>query len=86
MSEVTQDKSIVIDTPEGMEVFKLLQCIGRLRIEVNTGLAFKLSTLAAAKRYYGLEIGTKKRCLAELEKMYEQVKAGTLDPMTLRKA
>jgi hypothetical protein len=79
------EQSIIIDTPAGMEVFKLLQCIGRLRIEVNTGLAFRQSTLQAAKRYYGLTCSTKRKALELLEDLHAQVKAGDLDPMALRK-
>lgn len=60
------DSGFVIDTPDGLAYFALLQCIHRLKLETETGLGFRTSTLAAANRAYGLKIRTKKEMLATL--------------------
>lgn len=57
----------VINTPDGIAYFQLLSIRGRLKIEVETGLRSSVSSLAAAKRLYGIHKNTKKGALAELE-------------------
>lgn len=63
---------IMIDTPDGIEHFKMAQCIARLRIETKTGLKFRQSTLKAVKSYYGCPYQTKAKALAWLEDLYER--------------
>jgi hypothetical protein len=63
---------VVIDTPAGMEHFRLCQHIAALRIEVNTGMKHSRgSVMNSAKQLYGIQKQTKKGVLAELEKLYK---------------
>jgi len=58
---------VVIDTPEGMAYFRLLQVRGALSIEVKTGKSHSRgSVLKLAQREYGIKSRTKKGALAEL--------------------
>lgn len=63
--------SIIADTPQSIRFFSLLSIRGRLSIEVNTGMRVsnRVSTLAAAKRNFGVVSNTKKGALAEVEAM-----------------
>jgi hypothetical protein len=45
--------TIVIDTPEGIEAYRLLVMYHRMRME-ERGLRFKISTFAAARRELGM--------------------------------
>lgn len=63
---------IMIDTPDGIEHFKMAQCIARLRIETKTGLKFRQPTLKAVKSYYGCPYQTKAKALTWLEDLYER--------------
>jgi len=71
--ELNQKPMVSIDTPDGLEHFKICQCIARLRLETSTGLKFKTSTLRAVQTYYGVTARTKKGALAELETLYKEV-------------
>jgi len=62
----------IIDTPEGMERFRMCQFIARLRIETMTGLGFRQPTLKHARLIYGLKSRTKKAGLEELESLYKE--------------
>jgi len=64
--------TVLIDTPEGIAHHQLCTCIARLRIEVNTGLSSRVSTLKAVKAIYGCPKQTKKGALAWLEAFYEK--------------
>ena len=63
----------VIDTPEGIEHFRVVTLISALRIEVSTGMKMSrgISALAVAKRDYGCPKGTKKGALAWMKSYYE---------------
>jgi predicted DNA-binding protein (UPF0278 family) len=62
---------IVIDTPAGMDHFRLCQHIAALRIEVNTGMRHSQgSVMKSAKQAYGIQKQTKAGVLGELEKLY----------------
>lgn len=77
------DETIVLDQPWQMEMFKLLQCIHRLKIEIGTGLKFRQSTLAAANKYYGVRCRTKVAALEALEELQRKVEDRELHPMQL---
>lgn len=52
--------------------FHLAQCIGSLRIEVNTGMRHSQgSVLKLTQQLYGVKSRTKKGALQELEDLYE---------------
>jgi len=56
-----------------VNVFHLAQCIGSLRIEVNTGMVHSQgSVLKLVQRQYGVRSKTKKGALKELEELYFQ--------------
>ena len=56
-----------------MNLFNLMQCIGALSIEVNTGMKHsKGSVLAHAQRTFGVRSKTKKGALEELRKIYKE--------------
>ena len=57
----------MVTTKDGIAFFQLLSIRGRLKIEVETGLKSRVSTLAAAKALYGVFSNTKKGALAEIE-------------------
>lgn len=68
--------TIVIDTPEGIAFFRLLQLRGALRIEVELGLRMgRGSLLAAVNREYGTNFRRKADALAFLDEVVEEVKA-----------
>lgn len=64
--------TVLIDTPEGIAHYQMCACIARLRIEVQTGMTSRASTLKAVKAIYGCPKQTKKGALAWMEQMYEQ--------------
>lgn len=68
----TTQTATIIDTPEGMAHFAMCQCIGRLRIEVSTGMKFRQSTLAAVQHAYGIKGRTKRAALKELQALYAE--------------
>jgi hypothetical protein len=65
-------ESIVIDTPEGIAHYQMASCIARLRLEVESGMGFRVSTLKAVKALYGCPKQTKKGALEWLEALYEK--------------
>ncbi len=69
------NEGFVIDTPEGIAFFRLLQFIARLKIEINTGLKSRQPTLKIARQVYGLKSKTKQGALRELEQLRDQLKA-----------
>lgn len=44
----------IIDTPEGIEAFRLLSIKGRLSLELK-GLRFRINTFPAVKREFGFK-------------------------------
>ena len=71
---VYEDGTIVIDTPEGIEMARRLTVRSALRIEVKTGLKNRAPIFRLAKDIvasYGVDPkGTKKGVLAQLEELY----------------
>lgn len=66
------DKPIIIDTPEGIEHYRVCVLIACLRIEVNTGMkASRGNVLQAAKSSYPVTGRTKKKVLEELLAYYK---------------
>lgn len=62
---------IVIDTPDGMAHFAMLQVIGALSIEVNTGMSHSRgSIMNLARQRYGCTKRTKAGVLAEMRALY----------------
>jgi hypothetical protein len=60
------------DPALGGSLFNLMQCIGALRIEVNTGMRHSRgSVLKHSQRTFGVTARTKKVALAQLEELYE---------------
>ena len=61
-----------IDTPEGIEHFRICAVIGALRVEVKTGMKASrgVSALRVAQMY-GCPKNTKKGALAWMESFYE---------------
>lgn len=63
---------IAIDTPEGIEHYRLCAHISRLHIEIQTSLSSKLSTLKSAQTLYGVKSRTRKGALEELLALYKE--------------
>jgi len=64
---------MIIDTPEGMDHFRLASLIAMLTIEVATGMSHSRgSILKVAQSQYGCVKRTKKGALAELRAMYAE--------------
>jgi hypothetical protein len=67
-------EATIIDTPEGIELYRIASAIAMLRIEVNTGMKHSRgSVLQACKANWGCPKGTKKGALAWMESYYEKV-------------
>lgn len=67
------NQPIVIDTPEGIQAFHMLQVIGALSIEINTGMSYsKGSVMKLAQQRYGCVKRTKKAVLAEMRAKYTE--------------
>ena len=64
----------VIDTPQGMERFRMAALICALQIEVKTGMKMSrgISGLKIAKVQFGCPKNTKAGALAWLEEQYEE--------------
>lgn len=61
----------IIDTPDGIEHFRMLQLIGALNIEVNAGMRYSRgSVMNATRERYGIQKQTKAGVLKELRKIY----------------
>lgn len=73
---MTTNHTTVIDTPDGIAFVQLLSFIGRLKIELTTGLKGSVSLLKAAKAIYGLDYRRKADLLAHLEAVRDEVKRG----------
>lgn len=69
-------EAIVIDTPEGIEHYRICAIISALRIEVKTGLQMTRFSAIKASRTYGTTGRTKKQVLAEMEDLYEALYGG----------
>lgn len=48
------DKTLVIDTPEGIEAYRLLAIKARLKMEMR-GIRFRRSTFAAVRKEFGFK-------------------------------
>jgi hypothetical protein len=65
--------TVIINTPEGIEHFRMCQVIGALTIEVRTGMSHSRgSILKVAQQRYGCVKRTKKGALAEMRALYEE--------------
>jgi hypothetical protein len=63
----------IIDTKEGIEAFAMLQVIGALSLEVNTGMKFSRgSVMNLARDRYGCVKRTKAGVLAEMRAKYTE--------------
>lgn len=66
------NETIVIDTPDAIEHFRMCQLIGALSIEVHTGMKHSRgSVMNAARERYGIQKRTKAGVLAELKTIYK---------------
>ena len=66
--------SQVFDTPEAIEYFRMCSIRGRLQIESETGIKFRLPTLVNANRIYGTNFTRKKQMIEYLTKKIEEAK------------
>ena len=65
---------VVIDTPDGIAFFRLLQLRGALRIEINTGMRMSRgSVLAAVNRQFGTSFKRKQAALDYLNELIETI-------------
>lgn len=66
------EQSIIIDTPEGIDHFRMAAVIAALKIEVSTGMkASRFSVLKVAKTEYGCPKNTKAGALQYMLSLYE---------------
>ena len=65
------EDDIVVDTPEGIEHFRVAAIIGALRLEVRTGVKvnYRVSLVKACK-FYGFNGRQKKDALEFMENYY----------------
>ncbi len=69
MGHTYEDGTVVLDKPEEIKMFGLLQARARLHIEMNTGMGFRQSTLGALQRAGITDKRTKKGALADLNQL-----------------
>jgi hypothetical protein len=62
---------LVIDTPAGIEHYRIAALISSLRLEVNTGMKASRFSLVKIAHEYGCPKNTKKGALAWMENFYE---------------
>lgn len=62
--------STVIDTPKGIEYFRMLSIRGRLQLEM-TGIRFRLPTLKNANRIYGTNFKRRQQMIDYLNERIE---------------
>lgn len=67
---------VMLDKPHEIEFFKLAQVCSRLKIELQ-GLSFKQPTLKHAKRYYRLDVNTKRGAFEVLDAVKARVLEGS---------
>jgi hypothetical protein len=65
------DKSIIIDTDEGIDFFRLAQTKARLKLEIVGMKCRGPSAYSQAKEWYGLK-GNRQRVLAQMEEMIQK--------------
>lgn len=61
---------MIIDTPEGIEAFRLLSIHGRLKLELK-GLRFRINTFPAVKREFGFK-GNNQKVFEQYEAMLRE--------------
>jgi hypothetical protein len=67
--------TIIIDTPDGMAFFRLLQFEGRLKIETSTKMTFRgIPTLKAYNEVYGTKFGRKSAALEDCQRRILEAK------------
>lgn len=67
------DKTIIIDTPDGIEHWRVASAISMLALEVRTGMkAARYSLIVACERNWGCPKKTKKGALEWMLAYYEQ--------------
>lgn len=69
-----EDKTIIIDTPEGIQHYIFLSAIYKLDLEVRTGLKWRHDQplLKRCKANYGLKSNTKKAAVQEMLVLYKE--------------
>lgn len=70
---MSDDDTIILDTPEQIAMFGLLAMRGRLHIEINTGVKFRQSSLTALQQAGITSKRTKKGALADLNAHIESL-------------
>ncbi len=55
-----KNKTIILDTPDQIDAFRLLAIHGRLKLEMQ-GLRFRISTFAAVRRELGMSPHTPRK-------------------------
>ena len=58
---------MVFDTPDGIETFRLLSIKGRLKLEIQTGLRWRIATAPIVRKIIGSTTKNKVKLLAEYE-------------------
>jgi len=64
--------SITCDTPESINMFRLLAIKNGLKFEIKTGISMNRNLFSAAKQLTGKK--TRKACLEAVEKIIEEAK------------
>jgi hypothetical protein len=77
IGENERHTAFVIDTPEGIELYRLLVLRGRLRLELQ-GFRFRIPTMRGVNKTLGTNFRSKKLALDALE----QHIAGLTQPIT----
>lgn len=75
------DRAVVLDTPDSIELFRLLSMRGRLRLELK-GYRFRVPTVPAVNKTLGTNFRKREKALAALEAHIAEItKPLTEDPL-----
>lgn len=70
------DAGFCIDTPEGIDMLRVITMRHALRFEVQTGMKMtRISALAAVNERFGTTFRTKKKALAFLDNLFAEIDA-----------
>lgn len=67
-------ETVVLDTPEQINMFAILQATHRLALEINTGLKFRQSTLSALQHAGYTNKRTKKGALRDMVNVIKEMR------------
>lgn len=76
MTDTTTSTGFCIDTPEGIDMLRVITMRQALKFEVETGMKMtRIPVLPAVNERFGTDFRTKKKALAFLNDLFDQIDA-----------